>query len=88
LPKSSSIRRSYVYGLSSISKSQVSKLCKDIDERVNAFLDRPLDNPTRNELVPDGGGPGLDVDQIPDAALGSTVRSRAPIPSPMPPNRF
>jgi len=24
-------------------KSQVSKLCKDIDERVNAFLDRPLD---------------------------------------------
>src|SRR6516165_6994116 len=30
-------------GLSSISKSQVSKLCKDIDERVNAFLDRPLD---------------------------------------------
>jgi putative transposase len=28
-------------GLSGISKSQVSKLCKDIDERVNAFLDRP-----------------------------------------------
>jgi transposase-like protein len=28
-------------GLSGISKSQVSKLCKD-DERVNAFLDRPL----------------------------------------------
>ena len=30
-------------GLAGISKSQVSKLCKDIDERVNAFLDRPLD---------------------------------------------
>ena len=30
-------------GLSGISKSQVSKLCKDIDERVNAFLERPLD---------------------------------------------
>jgi hypothetical protein len=30
-------------GLSGISKSQVSKLCKDIDERVNAFLDRPFD---------------------------------------------
>jgi transposase-like protein len=29
-------------GLSGISKSQVSKLCKDIDERVNAFLARPL----------------------------------------------
>ena len=28
--------------LSGISKSQVSKLRKDIDERVNAFLDRPL----------------------------------------------
>lgn len=30
-------------GLSGISKSQVSKLCKDIDERVLAFLDRPLE---------------------------------------------
>ena len=30
-------------GLSGISKSQVSKLCKDIDERVQAFLERPLD---------------------------------------------
>ena len=30
-------------GLSGISKSQVSKLCKDIDERVNAFLDWPID---------------------------------------------
>jgi transposase-like protein len=30
-------------GLSGISKSQVSKLCKEIDERVNAFLDRPLE---------------------------------------------
>src|SRR3712207_1324094 len=29
-------------GLSGISKSTVSKLCKEIDERVGAFLDRPL----------------------------------------------
>jgi hypothetical protein len=29
-------------GLSGISKRHVSKLCKDVDERVNAFLDRPL----------------------------------------------
>lgn len=29
-------------GLSGISKSTVSKLCKDIDERVHEFLDRPL----------------------------------------------
>jgi transposase-like protein len=31
-------------GLSGISKSTVSKLCKDIDERVMAFLERPLDS--------------------------------------------
>ena len=30
-------------GLSGISKSTVSKLCKDIDERVGAFLERPLE---------------------------------------------
>ena len=30
------------HALSGISKSTLSKLCKDIDERVNAFLDRPL----------------------------------------------
>ena len=30
-------------GLTGISKSQVSKLCKEIDERVSAFLDRPLE---------------------------------------------
>src|ERR687883_30265 len=29
-------------GVSRLSKSQVSKLCKEIDERVHAFLDRPL----------------------------------------------
>src|SRR5919199_3766279 len=29
-------------GLAGISKSTVSKLCKDIDERVGAFLERPL----------------------------------------------
>jgi putative transposase len=30
-------------GLSGISKSTVSKLCKDIDERVTSFLERPLE---------------------------------------------
>jgi putative transposase len=30
-------------GLAGIDKSRVSRLCKDIDERVNAFLDRPLE---------------------------------------------
>lgn len=30
-------------GMSGISKSQVSRLCEDIDERVNAFLKRPIE---------------------------------------------
>lgn len=30
-------------GMTGISKSQVSRLCEDIDERVNAFLERPLE---------------------------------------------
>src|SRR3979409_1527209 len=30
-------------GMSGISKSQVSRLCEEIDERVNAFLDRPIE---------------------------------------------
>ena len=30
-------------GMNGISKSSVSKLCRDIDERVNAFLSRPLE---------------------------------------------
>src|SRR3954452_3344344 len=30
-------------GMSGISKSQVSRLCEEIDERVSAFLDRPIE---------------------------------------------
>ena len=30
-------------GMTVISKSEVSRLCEEIDERVNAFLDRPLE---------------------------------------------
>jgi transposase-like protein len=30
-------------GMSAISKSQVSRLCAEIDERVNAFPDRPIE---------------------------------------------
>ena len=30
-------------GMSGISKSQVSRLCEEIDERVTAFLERPLE---------------------------------------------
>src|SRR6202011_6248509 len=49
--------------LAGISKSQVSKLCKDIDERVNAFLDRPIEGEwpylwldATSLKVRDGGG--------------------------------
>ena len=30
-------------GMSGVSKSQVSRLCKDIDVRVKAFLERPIE---------------------------------------------
>ena len=30
-------------GMTGISKSQVSRLCEEIDERVNAFLQRPIE---------------------------------------------
>lgn len=30
-------------GMTGISKSQVSRLCTEIDERVNAFLNRPIE---------------------------------------------
>jgi putative transposase len=30
-------------GMSGISKSQVSRLCSEIDERVHAFLERPIE---------------------------------------------
>jgi putative transposase len=45
-------------GLSGISKSTVSKLCKDIDERVSAFLDRPLSGEALGGIRGDGPGPG------------------------------
>src|SRR4028119_1749557 len=34
--------RAQAMGLAGIDKSRVSRLCKEIDQRVNAFLDRPL----------------------------------------------
>jgi transposase-like protein len=37
-------------GLSGISKSTVSKLCKDIDDRVREFLDRPIAGDWRSPL--------------------------------------
>ena len=53
-------------GLSGISKSQVSKLCKEIDERVKAVLERPLD----------GDWPylGLDATYLERCARGRTHR--------------
>ena len=31
------------FGMTGISKSQVSRLCEQTDERVEAFLDRPIE---------------------------------------------
>jgi putative transposase len=50
-------------GLSGISKSTVSKLCKDIDDRVTAFLERPLT----------GDWPYLWLDGAPCGAGGNHV---------------
>jgi len=30
-------------GMTGISRSRASRLCEDIDQRVNAFLDRPIE---------------------------------------------
>ena len=49
-------------GVSGISKSQVSRLCGEIDERVKAFLDRPIEGgagqgtpPAQRDGVAGGG---------------------------------
>ncbi len=39
-------------GLTGTSKSQVSRLCEEIDERVQAFLNRPLEGSNRMNSVP------------------------------------
>ena len=41
-------------GMTSVSKSQVSRLCGEIDERVSAFLNRPLEGkcPTSGSTPP------------------------------------
>ena len=51
-------------GMTGISKSSVSKLCKDIDERVHAFLKRPLAGDWPYlwlDGAPCGAGGGYDV---------------------------
>ena len=60
------IQEAYVHGISTrvvddlvhamggtgVSKSEVSRLCKEIDERVQAFLNRPLEGSIRMNSVP------------------------------------
>src|SRR5215204_5400651 len=58
-------------GLSGINKSQVSKLCKDIDERVNAFLDRLPGSPAQWRVALSLAGRHL-----PEAARGRADRFR------------
>ena len=48
-------------GMSGISKSQVSRLCEEIDEKVKAFLDRPIE----------GEWPYLWIDGAPCGAGGA-----------------
>jgi len=50
-------------GMSGISKSQVSRLCGEVDQRVKAFLDRPIEGeasqgtpPAQRDKVPTGSG--------------------------------
>lgn len=53
-------------GMSGVSKSQVSRLCADIDERFATFLERPLE----------GDWPYLWIDATPaSAGASSTLRS-------------
>ena len=54
-------------GMSGVSKSQVSRLCGEIDDKVNGFLDRPLE----------GDWPYL---CIRDSGSGRRTRSRASLP--------
>ena len=56
-------------GLSGISKSQVPKLCTDINERANAFLDRPLD----------GERPYLWLDATATAIIAATETKMRPV---------
>ena len=37
-------------GMSGVSKSQVSRLCEDIDDRVKTFLDRPIEGALRERF--------------------------------------
>jgi len=66
-------------GLSGISKSQVSKLCKEIDERVGAFLKRPLEGDWRSPLslgpMARQGSP-LDRRHLPEGAAERADRVR------------
>jgi Transposase, Mutator family/PEP-CTERM motif len=76
-------------GGTGVSKSQVSRLCEEIDERVKAFLDRPLDgdgldiNDTLLSYIgfrdPWGGGvvPGI----FSPAGLTVTIQIGVPEPS-------
>jgi putative transposase len=42
-------------GMSGISKSQVSRLCGEIDDKVKAFLARPIEGDCWSELGDSGG---------------------------------
>jgi putative transposase len=64
-------------GMTGISKSQVSRLCGEIDERVNAFLDRPIE----------GDWPYLWIDAtyVKSREAGRIVAKAVKLPSPSTP---
>ena len=61
-------------GLTGTSKSQVSRLCEEIDERVQAFLNRPLEGSIRMNSVPRTGFPTVreTVGAVDGPSSGST----------------
>ena len=64
-------------GMEGISKSQVSRLCAEIDERVQRFLTRPLEGSTPAPPPPPGRGGGGRLFGL----LGGTRLARAAVPT-------
>ena len=72
-------------GMSGISKSQVSRLCEEIDDKIQSFLDRPLegDGRGRGRARPAGAGDDLGIrvqserlDEIPTRRASARERRR------------
>jgi transposase-like protein len=67
-------------GMSGISKSQVSRLCEEIDVRVKAFLDRPIEGDWPPAFA--GAGQASGWTQLTSKCGGRVASSRLPSSSP------